>query len=132
MLGSVASAVNDDATLIRPNVEPDNASLPARSSLEASAFVAPFARSNAARPAASAADADVPVIELYPPPGAVARMPTPGAATDALPVLLPAAMASFSSVAATPMTFDIPAGYEKPDEPSFPVAATSTAPWAHA
>ncbi len=59
-------------------------------------------------------------------------MPTPGAATDALPVLLPAATASFSSVDATPMTFGMPAGYEYPDEPSLPVAAISTTPWSHA
>jgi hypothetical protein len=63
VLGSVASAVNAAATLIRPKSDPEvTASLPERSWLEACAFVAPFARINAARPAASAADADVPLI----------------------------------------------------------------------
>ena len=59
-------------------------------------------------------------------------MPTPGAATDALPMLLVGSTASFSSVDATPMTFAIPAGYVGALEPSLPVAATRTAPLLHA
>ena len=50
VVGNVASAVNDVGTLIRPKDDPPIMSAPARSSLEACAFVAPFARSNAARP----------------------------------------------------------------------------------
>jgi hypothetical protein len=61
VLGSVASAVNELDTLIRPKDCPASASPPDRSRLEAAPFVDPFATSNAARPAASAADADVPV-----------------------------------------------------------------------
>ena len=41
-----------------------------------------FARSSAAAAATTAAEADVPVIEVEPPPGATVRMPTPGAARN--------------------------------------------------
>ena len=54
------------------------------------------------------------------------RMATPGAATVALPVLLKVAIAWVLSVAATPMTPEIPEGYVDVAEASLPVAAITT------
>jgi hypothetical protein len=77
---------------------------------EAAALFFPLATSNAARPATCAAAADVPVTVPYRPPGTATRMPSPGAATAALPTLLMAITWSLASVAATPITFGMPDG----------------------
>ena len=62
-------------------------------------------------PATSAADADVPVIEVEPPPGEVVRIPTPGAARNASsPKFELGASVSELSVFETPMTPRSPAG----------------------
>ena len=89
--------------------------------------------SNAAAPATNAADADVPLIVAVPPPGASATMPSPGAARNAsAPKLLNVDRLSLPSVVETPTTFASPAGYVTADDPSLPVAATTTAPFDHA
>src|SRR3954447_8843340 len=82
--GLVEVSVSARATLTRPL--PVCAELPAGSALRASrpmmtAFEAAgsFALRSAAAPATIAAEADVPVIDVVPPPSASARTPTPGA-----------------------------------------------------
>src|SRR5439155_25299884 len=92
-----------------------------------------FACSSAAAPATMAAAADVPVMEVVPPPGESAGTSTPGAARNvSSPELLPLHRASAWFVAETPTTLASPAGKCAVDDPSFPVAATSTTPWSHA
>src|SRR4051812_44472 len=81
---------------------------PAMTPLDADGSLA--ARS-AAEPATMAADAEVPVTEVVPPPGASVVIPTPGAPRKvSAPELLPDHRASFWSVAETPMTVALPAG----------------------
>jgi len=90
----------------------------------------PLPARSAALPATSAADAEVPVTVVVPPPVAFAITPTPGAARNVSPPkLLPDHRRSFASVAETPITFASPAGYVASDEPALPVAATTTAPF---
>ncbi len=91
-----------------------------------------LARSNAAAPATTAADAEVPVT-LVTPDESDAATPTPGAAMKtALLWLLPAHAASDPSVAPTPTTLESPAGYVGSLAPSFPAAAITTTPADHA
>ena len=88
---------------------------------------------NATAPATMAAEVEVPLTRLYPPPTAVVSMSTPGAARNtACPELLNDARLSPGSVAETPMTPRSPAGKVGPLVASLPTAATSTAPFDHA
>src|SRR5438552_11641222 len=93
--GAVATVVSALFTLTRPNACPAIGSVAPRICVDAALLLLPLATSRAARPAVSAAAGDVPVIAAYVPPGCVAVMATPGAATAALPVLLFAPIASF-------------------------------------
>ena len=89
--------------------------------------VGSFARSRAAAAATSAAEAEVPVIEVVLPPAARVRMSVPGAPRKvSAPKLELALRASFWSVFETPMTPRSPAGYVATDEPELPVEATTT------
>jgi hypothetical protein len=56
--------------------------------LDADDALEPLATKRAAKPAVSPAAAEVPEMVAYPPLLLVVRMPVPGAATAALPVLL--------------------------------------------
>src|SRR2546425_10982662 len=89
-----------------------------------------FAINNAAAPATNAAEADVPLIVVVPPPTASVVIPTPGAAMNvSAPELLELHSKSDESVADTPITSASPAGYVGVDTPSFPVDATNTTPF---
>src|SRR5947207_1069234 len=70
-----------------------------------------LAASRAADPATTAAEAEVPVMEVVPVPRASVVMPTPGAPRNvSAPELEPDHRASFWSVAETPTTLASPAG----------------------
>jgi hypothetical protein len=69
--GDKTDAPNALATSIRPNGLPATGSTVARIWFDASTLFFPLATSRAANPAVSAAAADVPVTERYPPPDCV-------------------------------------------------------------
>src|SRR4029450_2507892 len=87
------------------------------------------ASNSAAAPATIAAEADVPVTLVVPPPTASASIPTPGAPIKGWgPELLPPHSASLSSVAETPTTFALPAGWVGGREAALAGGARSSAP----
>ena len=93
-----------------------------------------IAFSSAAAPATSAAEADVPVIDVVAAAGGVVRMLVAGRGEERVRAVVAdePLSASFWSVLETPMTPRSPAGKVAVAEPSLPVAATTTTPCAHA
>jgi hypothetical protein len=134
LTASVEVSLTDRPRLTRPF--PVWSAVPAASALRASRpTITPgpaessAAASRPADPATIAAAADVPVTEVVPPPACVVTIPTPGAARNvSAPKFDDDASSSDSVVDETPTTPSEPAGKVAVEDPSFPVAATSTAP----